>query len=92
MRMYAADIARSLRTESATFFVIGLLALLEPAVTSFRFVACLWLVALGIHRLLRARRFDHTCDGYVDISPGIQVVTLREDRDRTREPAQPTQN
>jgi len=80
VRIYARDIVRSLRIQAA-----GLAGVMVLCVVSDAWVPAVVLAFFAAHRWSRARQFLHVSDGYVDISPGIQVVQLRETRDRSRE-------
>ena len=89
MRLYTADLSRKFRGEEVAHWVaaigltagyyLGQLARVAVAVT-------IWHLRQAWIARKRAQACETSESGYVDISPGIQVVTLRDDRDRSAEP------
>jgi hypothetical protein len=89
MRLYTADLSRKFRGEAIAHWLVavGLTAgyfldqlLRVSAVVAFWHLHHAWIARK------RAQACAKSDSGYVDISPGIQVVTLRDDRDRSAEP------
>lgn len=87
MRMYARDIARGLFGEGVEMMAIAVIC----ALAYEAWVAAFLLASMAVGKWRRAREFRRVTDGYVDLSPGIQVVTQARP-DRSRDPPRHHQN
>lgn len=89
MRLYTAD-ARSRAVQEA-FWHCGIalslfIAYFARVLDQVGPIVGFWHLNQSRIRRARAREFQRVPSGYIDITPGIQVVRLHPDRDRTREP------
>jgi hypothetical protein len=95
MRLYTADARSHAISEAAWHCGIALsiaIAYFARVLPSVAWLLIFWHLNQSRIRRARAKEFQRVPSGYIDITPGIQVVRLRSDRDRTREPEVPLRN
>lgn len=88
MRLYTADARSRAISEAAWHLGIALsisIAYFARVLDSVAWILVLWHANQSRIRRSRAKEFSKVLSGYIDITPGIHVVRLRRDRDRSRE-------